>query len=363
VRDMPYSWEALVENLCDPAHIPFAHHSLMNGADRLSAMDIDMRIIAEDASGFSAQKDPYPEGTGRYDVVFRPPCLMFYTIVADSTRGKGSYLGLGQYCVPTAPGRCRLLARFPFRLSFEPAMAIIRKTPRWITHLSQNAVMDSDVVFLCSQDEIVAREEEVLSKYFMPARCDAMVSAFRRWLGKHGGSGPAWLGVPAQRSHGSPTSWIRPQRVPRREGRDALLDRYRQHTDICVSCRRAHGNDARPPRCVALPLAPMLLPEHYCTWRCNRENIIAVACLAALLYKARDAALVVGVCLVAAAAAIGGGGADAALRKVLAAAGAVLICVPRALLRPLIARLECAPWPRKAWRTPTPATLLAGRAR
>ena len=32
VRDMPYSWEVLVENLCDPAHIPFAHHSLMNGA-------------------------------------------------------------------------------------------------------------------------------------------------------------------------------------------------------------------------------------------------------------------------------------------------------------------------------------------
>lgn len=238
---MPYSWETLVENLCDPAHIPFAHHSLMNGADRLSAMDINMRVTAESPAGFSAQKDPYPEGTGQYDVVFRPPCLMFYTIVADSTRGKGSYLGLGQYCVPTAPGRCRLLARFPFRLSFEPAMAIIRKTPRWITHLSQNAVMDSDVVFLCSQDEIVARETEVLSKYYMPARCDTMVTAFRRWLGRHGGGGPAWLGVPAQRSSGYPTSWLRPHRVPRREGRDSLLDRYRQHTDVCVSCRRAHG--------------------------------------------------------------------------------------------------------------------------
>lgn len=247
VRDLPYSWEALVENLCDPAHIPFAHHSLMNGADRLSATELDMTVTNESHAGFRAQKDPYPEGTGKYDVIFRPPCLMFYTIVADSTRGKGSYLGLGQYCVPTAPGRCRLLARFPFRLTFEPAMAIIRKTPRWITHLSQNAVMDSDVVFLSSQDEIVARETEVLSKYYMPARCDTMVAAFRRWLVRHGGGGPTWLGVPAKRSRGHATSWVRPLRVPRREGRDSLLDRYRQHTDVCSACRRAHGRAAAWP--------------------------------------------------------------------------------------------------------------------
>ncbi len=29
--------------------------------------------------------------------------------------------------------------------------------------------------------------------------------------------------------------------VPPRAGRDTLLDRYRQHTDKCVSCRRAHA--------------------------------------------------------------------------------------------------------------------------
>ena len=27
-RDLPYSWDFLLENFMDPAHIPFAHHSL-----------------------------------------------------------------------------------------------------------------------------------------------------------------------------------------------------------------------------------------------------------------------------------------------------------------------------------------------
>jgi phenylpropionate dioxygenase-like ring-hydroxylating dioxygenase large terminal subunit len=39
VRDMPYSWDILVENLSEPAHVPFAHHSFMRGADRNQGLD------------------------------------------------------------------------------------------------------------------------------------------------------------------------------------------------------------------------------------------------------------------------------------------------------------------------------------
>lgn len=88
--------------------------------------------------------------------------------------------------------------------------------------------------------------------------------------------------------------------------------------------------------------------------------------LAAMLYTARDAALFAGVFFIAAAAALGGAAvptADVAVRKVLATVGALLLCVPTLVLRPLIARLECAPWPRKEWRRPTPAASLAARAR
>jgi phenylpropionate dioxygenase-like ring-hydroxylating dioxygenase large terminal subunit len=336
VRDMPYSWQVLVENLCDPAHVPFAHHAFMGGADRnQESMQLDINVVEETSSGFKAQKDPYPTEGGKYDVKFQAPCLLFYTIVSSNAVGgddeeaskrkkkKGSFLGLGQYCIPTAPGRSRIIARFPFHLTFKPAMYAIRHTPRWITHLSQNVVMDSDVVFLSSQDELLSRREP---NYYMPARCDAMVAAFRKWLAFYGRGGPEWLGIPAKRSLGEPLGWIRPQNIPLRGGRDALLDRYRQHTDVCSSCRGAHKN----------------------------------------LYVIREALTYAGIILLAAATASGiaqptMGGISA--RQIAAVAGATMLLVPRVVLRPMIARLECVPWPRQKWMRPTPSSKLPSSSR
>jgi phenylpropionate dioxygenase-like ring-hydroxylating dioxygenase large terminal subunit len=93
-RDMPYSWEMLVENLCDPSHIPFAHHDMMRTADRYNVEMIDMEVFDECKTGFKARKTPYPTGKGQYDVRFEAPCLLYYQIV-DS--GGKSFLGLGEF--------------------------------------------------------------------------------------------------------------------------------------------------------------------------------------------------------------------------------------------------------------------------
>jgi phenylpropionate dioxygenase-like ring-hydroxylating dioxygenase large terminal subunit len=92
-RDMPYSWEILVENLCDPSHIPFAHHGMMRSADRDNVERIDMEVVEESSSGFKARKSPYPIGNGKYDVTFEAPCLLYYQIVDPAGR---SFLGLGR---------------------------------------------------------------------------------------------------------------------------------------------------------------------------------------------------------------------------------------------------------------------------
>jgi hypothetical protein len=157
--------------------------------------------------------------------------------------------------------------------------------------------MDSDVVFLSSQDELLEQNRGYGKNYsdpnyYMPSKCDTMVTAFRKWLGSKGGGGPEWLGIPAKRSDGYLTGWIRPQLVAQRGGRDKLLDRYRQHTDSCVACRNAHRN-----------------------MHALRE-----------LWK-----------------------------RSFGIAGGLLLLAPNILLRPLIARLECVPWPRKRWRRPTKA--------
>lgn len=59
-----------------------------------------------------------------------------------------TFLGLGTYCIPTAPGHSRLITRFPFRFPNQIVANIVRMQPRWLTHLSQNQVIDSDNVFL-----------------------------------------------------------------------------------------------------------------------------------------------------------------------------------------------------------------------
>ena len=88
VRDLPYSYDILVENLCDPSHISWAHHSYMNGADRYQPSDDayqldftvgELAVNGTNAQGqaFVANKDnpPIPKEEGEYKVVFQPPCL------------------------------------------------------------------------------------------------------------------------------------------------------------------------------------------------------------------------------------------------------------------------------------------------
>ncbi len=41
-RDLPYGWDTLLENLIDPAHIPFAHHNLQG--TREDAIPIQMTV-------------------------------------------------------------------------------------------------------------------------------------------------------------------------------------------------------------------------------------------------------------------------------------------------------------------------------
>jgi phenylpropionate dioxygenase-like ring-hydroxylating dioxygenase large terminal subunit len=89
---MPYSWKILVENLCDPAHVNFAHHSFMGGTNHNQENQVlDIKVTMKDSQGFKAQKDPYPS-RGTYDVKFQAPSLLFYSIASDND----TFLGLGQ---------------------------------------------------------------------------------------------------------------------------------------------------------------------------------------------------------------------------------------------------------------------------
>ncbi|KAK6163773.1 hypothetical protein DH2020_000637 [Rehmannia glutinosa] len=71
-RDIPYGYEILIENLMDPAHVPYAHYGIMRmaKADREGGRPLEISIQKLDINGFTA-KQVFGEN------FFIPPCLYY----------------------------------------------------------------------------------------------------------------------------------------------------------------------------------------------------------------------------------------------------------------------------------------------
>ena len=122
IREVPYSWNYLIENLFDPAHVPFAHHGLQS--------------VREDAC-------PIP----MHLVHFTPDKLVFY--FKDKTMGKDRD-GLMEFYGP-----------YLYRLK-------IRENNEWVQHLTILCVpirSGRSRVMICS-DKIMTKEERVKNHEF-----------------------------------------------------------------------------------------------------------------------------------------------------------------------------------------------------
>ena len=142
------------------------------------------------------------------------------------------------YAVPTTPGRCRLMARFPFIFKAALPRAFFKIVPRWWSHLSQNAILEDDQIFLHKQERVIEIERDVKKRSYaqacyMPTKADTYVAAFRRWIVDMAGGSPAW---PLGMADALP---------PRVTTKEALLDRYFAHTENCKSCSVAMANLTR----------------------------------------------------------------------------------------------------------------------
>ena len=271
VRELPYDWTTLVENVADPAHVPFAHHGVQGWRQR--AVPIPLRMVCESRERLEAMIPSRAIASGTR-IVFRPPCLLEYQFSFPGPRR----MGLITYCLPVAPGRSRVVALFS--RDWTPPWWAWR--PRWWDHLSnRNEVLDGDLVLLDRQERerrrraaaAVAAPSGVPSAatsgatapamsdwrhdYRLPTSADRLVIAFLHWLERHGA--PPWPqllpGVQPPASGG-------PEPQPAQ-----LLDRHDQHTRHCASCRRALALTQRG-QLAALLLAftglaaAALLPDH-----------------------------------------------------------------------------------------------------
>ncbi|MEB3325372.1 MAG: Rieske 2Fe-2S domain-containing protein [Cyanobacteriota bacterium] len=238
VRDLPYDWTTLVENVADPAHVPFAHHGVQGRRER--AMPLPMRMVKESRELLEAQV------AGRAiaittRLIFQPPCLLEYRFQLPGERR----MGLITYCLPVAPGRSRVVALFSHDWTFPWWM----RRPRWWDHLTnRNEVLDGDLLMLDRIERELARRRAAgepadwRQAYRLPTAADRMVIAFHHWLERYGA--PPWKTLLPAGPHlaAAALATVRPAvkspaEVPPLE--EALLDRYHQHTVHCASCRGA----------------------------------------------------------------------------------------------------------------------------
>ncbi|KAG2443553.1 hypothetical protein HXX76_001905 [Chlamydomonas incerta] len=222
MRELPYSYEVLLENLLDPAHLPFSHHGLNPFLNRSAGGPMPMRppksadaaggdapassdpassstsassqtstgastsTSTGDATGAAAATVPrhWARETGpdsEFDFVgnisrdgsisLTAPHLITYTY----RTGAGSDMLIELFATPVAPGRSRFFTpavppppgakRPPMpplkQLNFKRVAAIASfiLDPVVTYHRTMNTLLDGDSVFLHVQDELLRRIE------------------------------------------------------------------------------------------------------------------------------------------------------------------------------------------------------------
>jgi phenylpropionate dioxygenase-like ring-hydroxylating dioxygenase large terminal subunit len=222
VRDLEYDWQTLIENVADPSHVPFAHHGVQGNREKASSVPIKIEqstqnlIQATIDRGFKSK------------ITFEPPCRLEYAIEFGNASKR---MGLITYCIPTTPGKSRLIGFFPRNF----AKKIFKLTPRWWDHIqNRNQVIDGDMILL-QQQEYLLQQQGVKgwkTAYKMPTSADRLVIEFRNWFDKYSHSTLPWGEVAINASAS----------VTVNDNREVVLNRYKQHTQHCSSCRGALRN-------------------------------------------------------------------------------------------------------------------------
>jgi len=229
VRELPYSFDFLVENFMDPAHIPFAHHKLQS--TREDGMPIEMAPLV---SNFTHVEASFRDRSAKRDrdgyLSFQRPCYYHFGEytgdgVDEATGKKARQPKLKIFIAPVRAGRCRIfMGAFPVPL------------PTVVLHAGSNRFLNSDVWLHEAEREVVRRKEAGLAAgklagmdYISASRSDAGVSLFRRWWDQHGmaGAPPHTFGMATMEQLG-------PAPLSRRE----QIDPWVNHARHCASCRR-----------------------------------------------------------------------------------------------------------------------------
>ncbi|HBB34309.1 MAG TPA: cell death suppressor protein Lls1 [Cyanobacteria bacterium UBA8803] len=225
-RDLPYDALTLMENVLDSSHLPFTHHRSVG--NRANAGPVELEVVDSGKHGFQGvwAEGPRRGTLGRQDTTFIAPCLMWHDLTSKQF---GRTLTV-VYATPIRKGECRLFARFPFKFPSKLPGLFIKLTPRWYSHIGQNAVLEDDQIFLHHQERYLEQEggsANFAKAFYLPTKADQFVIELRKWVNTY--SIDPFAGATL------------PPALPK----ERLLDRYNSHAQNCSSCSKALANIRR----------------------------------------------------------------------------------------------------------------------
>lgn len=170
-----------LENVLDSSHLPFTHHKSVG--NRANAAPVELEVVKSDCQGFQGvwAEGPRRGTLGQQDTTFVAPGLMWHDLTSEQF---GRTLTV-VYATPTRKGECRLFAIFPFKFSSKIPAFFIKLTPRWYSHINQNAILEDDQIFLHLQERYLERQggsSNFAKAFYLPTSADRFVTEFRQWV-------------------------------------------------------------------------------------------------------------------------------------------------------------------------------------
>eukprot|EP00590_Aulacoseira_subarctica_P004220 CAMPEP_0172430208 /NCGR_PEP_ID=MMETSP1064-20121228/53576_1 /TAXON_ID=202472 /ORGANISM="Aulacoseira subarctica , Strain CCAP 1002/5" /LENGTH=516 /DNA_ID=CAMNT_0013176115 /DNA_START=89 /DNA_END=1636 /DNA_ORIENTATION=- len=222
VRELPYSFDFLVENFFCPAHIPFAHHGLQGV--RNDGSPIPMNVIANNFTTVEVEyQDRIRNKTRNGILSFARPSYYHFRL-KDLENKIRKTPALQIYCVPIRAGQSRVL--------FQNAFS--KRIPTWLVHAASNRFLNTDTWLHNAERRMRIRQDNsnitTRSTYTSPTSSDLGVLAFRNWWSTYG------MSLAPPHSFGPATT----EQLPSRSlTRSEQIDPWVHHTKHCASCRKA----------------------------------------------------------------------------------------------------------------------------
>lgn len=216
-RQLPIGFHIILENLFDPAHIPFAHHKLQS--IRSKGQPIKIGPISQSKNLMIYYQDDYNVGVMK----FVPPS--YYNL--NTIKPINNFISkLHIFLLPIEIDKTGIFIKYDLNKN-NKFYKIFNLFPFWLKHILINRFLDSDTYILHKQEKNILRENNSYfeNHYYMPSKSDDSIKYYKSWMKKK------LMEIPFYRKHNHNLN-----------KKEDILDHYNQHTKHCTYCKSVLKN-------------------------------------------------------------------------------------------------------------------------